>query len=112
MNKQIRQRTWKYFWEQKGKEISDVLLFLFIIVSILGLIAQLGWIPDRAWEKDCGIGGYPSCKEVYPIYETSLPYWMMYTGFITTGIWIIIGLIYWIQTNWKEAKRKAKKDFK
>ncbi len=101
MNKQIRSRTWKYFWEQKGDEISYILFILFLIWSITGLFFQLGWICE-GWVNN----------ETCVTYETWFPIWMMISGIITTGIWIMIGLVYWIQTNWEEASKKAKKDFK
>ena len=110
MNKQIRQRTWKYFRQQKWEEVSQVLLTIFIIVSIAGLLFQIGWVCEGAFEGD------GTCIEPY---ETTFSMWVLIGGLITTGIWIIIGLVVlinltidWIQTNWKEAKEKAKKDFK
>ena len=102
MNKQIRQRTWKYFWKQKWEEISNVLLVIFIIISIAGLVFQVGWICE-------GAGTGRGCVEPY---EPMFNIWVMISGLITTGIWILFGLVYWIRKNWKEASKKAKKDFK
>ena len=102
MNKQIRSRTWKYFWKQKWKEISQVLLVLFVIWSIVGVVFQLGW-SSKCWWEDSVCGEFK---------EFLFPIWMMISGLITTGIWIIIGLVCWVRTNWKDASRKAKKDFK
>ncbi len=102
-SKQIRSRTWKYFFKQKGKEIYDALLVVFIIVGVAGLVFQLGWICEGGFVDD------GTCIEPY---EPMFPYWVMISGFITTGIWILIGLVYWIRENWKYASEKAKEDFK
>jgi H+/Cl- antiporter ClcA len=101
MNQQLREKTWKHFWEQKLAEVGTVLLILFIIWSILGVIFQIGWVCEPKWN-----GG--ECI----VYESSLPIWMMISGFITTGIWIIVGFVYWIRTNWEEALEEAKEDIK
>ncbi|MFA5396164.1 MAG: hypothetical protein WC346_09180 [Methanogenium sp.] len=98
-----RKLIWKYFWEQKWKEIRKVLIILFIAWSIAGVLFQVGWV-DECWNQTMD-----HAKEVcgnVP-YEPMWPRWMMYSGFITTGIWIIIGIIHWIKQNWKLAKVRA-----
>ena len=104
MNKQIRQRTWKYFWEQKGNEIlewfEDAGIFIFAITFSTGLAFQFLWVKDL---------------------ETGLPTWKTgaIIGLFVVGFWVLVGLIAlikcvinWIRENWKEASRKAKRDFK
>ena len=99
MNK-LNRLTWKYFFKQKWEEISIVLLVLFIIWSAAGLIFQFGWVCQGWWSDGC------------ITYETTFPIWMMISGLITTGIWAIVGLIYWIKENWEYALEKAKKKLK
>ena len=101
----LKKLTKKYFWEQKWKEISQILLVLFIIWSIAGVVFQVGWICEGAFLEET------NGKCIIP-YEPLFPHWMMYSGLITTGIWIILGLIYWVQTNWEEARERAKKKLK
>lgn len=104
MNK-LDKLTWKYFWQQKWEEISIVLGIIFIIISILGVVLQVGWAckQEDCYEFHC------DCKVPY---EPSFPRWIMYTGFVTTGIWILIGLNYWLSTNWKLARERARKEVK
>ena len=97
MNK-LNRLTWKYFFEQKWEEVSQVLLCIFIIISVAGVVFQVGWICE-------GAGSEEGCIEPY---EPMFNIWVMISGLITTGIWVIVGLIYWIKTNWKWAREKAK----
>jgi len=106
MNK-LKSLTWKYFWKQKWKEIANVLFIIFIILGVLGLVVQAGWLCKYSNSVECGNSVKCICKVPY---ESTFPQWIMYSGFVTTGIWIMIGLVYWISSNWKEAKRKAKNE--
>ena len=110
MNKEqkIKKLTWKYFREQKKREIGVFLLILFILYSIAGLIFQVGWIceAEEYPETSCDMVFDNDCECKVP-YEHSFPIWMMISGFITTSIWIIVALIFWITSNWKEAKERA-----
>ncbi len=94
--------VWKYFWQQKYEEIKKVLLALFIIWSIIGAFSQIGWI------NECQFIDSSTCIE--GIYKTTFPIWIMISGLITTGIWIIIGLIVWIKNNWEEAKERVEEE--
>lgn len=102
--KQIRKRTWKYFREQKWKEVKeffeDVFPFILPISISFGLCCQLFWIID----PDTG-------ESVCPI--------IAIIGLYILGFWVLIGLIAlfkvikkWLKSNWKKAKKKAEKDFK
>ncbi|MCK9429511.1 MAG: hypothetical protein M0R17_05865 [Candidatus Omnitrophica bacterium] len=114
MNKQLK-LTWKYFWKQKLEEISVVLVGIFIIISVFGLVAQFGWLPKRMPDIpnicDNKTVALPSCHYKVP-YEPSLPYWILITGLITTSLWILIGIGYWIRCNWQIAKKRAIKEVK
>jgi len=106
MNKQeeLKRLTRKYFWEQKWEEICSFIFLIFMIISFLGVLAQIGWINTNScnlFYKECNLP-----------YEPMFPRWMMYCGLITTGFWIIIGFLYWIQSNMEEAKNRAKKELK
>ena len=107
MQEEIRKQTWKFFWEQKWEEVSKAFIILFIIWSIFGAISQIGWA-DECWMDCDGNGDYCRniCSDIE--YETMWPMWMMVSGIITTGIWIIIGIGVWIKDNWKKAEKRAK----
>lgn len=101
---QIRKRTWKYFREQKWKEVKEFFEEAFpciLSISILfGLICQVFWIID----PDTG-------ESVCPI--------IAIIGLCVLGFWTLVGLIAlfkvikkWLKSNWKKAYKKAKKDFK
>lgn len=111
----LKELTWKYFLEQKKKEVLIVLFSLFIAISFVGLISQVGWIPQRMPDNyptcDLYTQGIPLCPYKVP-YEPHLPYWLLITGLCTTAFWIIFGIIYglkyWIESNWKKAEQRAK----
>ena len=106
MNKerQIRKRTWKYFRQQKWEEIKDWVednapIFAFSMI-LMGIFLQLTWV------------GYAEGQEI--IFKI-----LAIVGLCMVGFWVLIGIIYlikcickWLKDNWKEASKKAKKDFK
>lgn len=99
MNK-ITKLTWKYFWQQKVEEIKEEMISLVVSSIMFGMVLAI----SGAFLKDNDMNG----------------------GFILIGIgssilifWIIVSIIFmikyfinWIISNWKEAKRRAKKDIK
>jgi len=107
MNKQIKRLAWKYFWQQKKKEVvdffEDVVLFFeeawvafAIMMIIVGSFCQMGWIINVET-------GLPECKALAII------------GLCMIGLWILIGLIAlvkvvykWLRSNWVEALERAK----
>lgn len=109
----IKNLTWKYFWEQKRNEIFKVLLILFIIWSVAGFFFQMGWFPMHE-TKECSDRYIlerqdQGCSYQDP-YQPWFPMWMMVSGIITTGMWILIGLYFWVKSNWKYATERAKED--
>lgn len=109
--KQIRNRTWKYFREQKWKEVKDlwkeVKDFLednwlrFLVASIL-----LGFPLQILWTINPNTGK-PTCAIVAIISLCILIFWVL-IGLIA----LIKKTLRWLSSNWKEAKKKAEGDFK
>ena len=94
MNKQIRNRTWKYFWEQKRKEIG----LTFVITT--GAIFIPYWV---------GL----LCLEIFNEIEHEKGLIWIYgiAGLFVLGL-VVLVVWCWIDTNWEKAERRAKKDFK
>lgn len=101
----LRSLTWKRFWRQKKEEIGKFLLWAFIIISIIGILVQIGWM-----DKDTCFNNRGERCPAVP-YEPMLPSWMMYIGWVTTAFWLVFGITYWIRTNWKAAKDGAKWEY-
>lgn len=101
--KPIKKLTWKYFLEEKWEEIRDFFsdnygFFAFGMI-VFGVFLQVGWATDET--------GLPTCKPLAII------------GLCFVGFWILIGFITlikvickWINSNWKKAKQKARKELK
>jgi len=105
INKQsrIKSLAWKYFRQQKWKEISDFWeeywgeICGMMVFS--GVFLQMGWIQNEA--------GKPSLLFIAII------------GICFIGLWIIIGIIAlikrtyeWLHGNWIKAYAKARKEIK
>ncbi len=94
MNKQIRQRTWKYFWEQKLTEIGVT----------LGIIVGVTFVP------------YWLGRLFFHIIKKPQDFFMAdwFVGIILLLVLMLltVGIFQWIDCNWEKAKKKAKKDFK
>ena len=102
-NKKIKKRTIKYFIQQKAFE----LLYLPLIVIMWIIFAQFGYLINQ-------ISGDP----IHPL-STFLDYIMHGIAgiFMSVIIIVILFVIYkllegWIESNWTEATRRARKDFK
>ena len=93
--KQLRKQTWKFFWQQKGEEILGflkVVVYIFLggITIVFGIIVMVGIL---AW---CGVEGVKNH-----------PSWLTGIGLAIFSCWIIYGLYYWINSNWKSAIKRA-----
>ena len=116
MNKQIRQRTWKYFWEQKIKEIAKFLGWLiliavgiFVIVIILYYLGKLSYL---IIDFTCYTNSSIDCLLEY-VFSGTLTLIILFIGGLF--LWLIFyeGLYQvWIVPNWEKASKRAKKDFK
>ena len=102
--KELKNLTWKYFWQQKKEEIfiwwDDSGLGITFVTFFGGLLLQLGWA------KEVG-SDVPECKVAAII------------GLFLLGFAILIGIINlirtickWIKSNWEKASARAKKDLK
>lgn len=107
MSKQqeIKSLTWKYFWQQKVKEVLITIfgLFLFFIIptSIGKILKVIGFMKP----EDC-LGGICGRFETW---GTSLAFIV----FLVTVICILYSLIEsWIESNWEEAEYKAMRKIK
>lgn len=92
---ELKKLTWKYFWQQKWKEIKPALLG----ISFLIFVALIGF----------GLGSAPH-GEIYSMK-------MIIVGTIILGCWLVYGLIQlikvickWIKSNWQKATERAIKD--
>jgi len=98
MNKEqkIRELTKKYFWEQKKKEINEHFKrnFDHYVGSTLAIsiMSQIFWAVDNL--------------NFIAIFGLSIfAFWIGY------GLGTLINIITdWVETNWKYAKRKARKE--
>lgn len=109
MTNELKSLTWKYFWQQKLKEIIIVLLMIVGVIFIPYLVGSL--IPDHAnmfilhegvcfIEKqiDCGLGFWEHWFQGFVI---------VFFGGIIIGL-IIKGIYEWIKSNWKKADGRAR----
>ena len=82
--KEIRSLVWKYFWEQKVKELKPFLPYFLFIITFVGVAFCFNQFPK----------------------------WYCWFGLIPISI-VIICLIYsWIKSNWEKAIKRANIDYK
>ena len=100
---QIKSLTWKYFFQQKLKEIGKVVGIVLLIIIVPYLIGDIigGWIFGECtidFELECDVLGI----------------WTL--GFMLLGlgggilVLFFIVLKSWIKFNWKKAKQRAEKE--
>lgn len=99
MNK-ITKLTWKYFWQQKVEEIKEEMVRLVVSSIMFGMVLAI----SGAFLKDNDMNGG---LILIGIGSLILIFWI-----IVSIIFIIKYFIIWIISNWKEAKKRAKKDIK
>ncbi len=92
MNKE-RSLTWKYFWQQKWEEAKLPLTGILVV----GLAIFILWIISSA-EKGNWQG---VVANIFAI---------LIGIFVLVGI--IIGIYEWIRSNWRKAKKRAKRELK
>lgn len=88
MNK-IRKQTWKYFWQQKLKEVSLTLLGLIIFYGFMNLTSIIHKIKLDSFENV----GICFCITLFGLMV----------------IILIVAVIYsWISSNWERAEERAR----
>lgn len=101
--KQLRSLTWKYFWEQKLEEAGKPILIglLILVIPLIPLIPLL--FTDIQATNELGtIGNF------FYNYLISFMACAIVFVFLLAIYSIIEGLIKWIKSNWKKARRRAK----
>jgi formate hydrogenlyase subunit 3/multisubunit Na+/H+ antiporter MnhD subunit len=102
MNKQdIKKLTWKYFWQQKLKEIG---IFVGIVGGIIFLPYWFGLLT----------------KLIFPMFETDFfegefgrfSIWLHGLFFLALFLLILLVIWYWVEINWDKAKERAEKELK
>ena len=84
MNKQerIKQRAWKYFWEQKLEEIKKLMFPVYLLSIFVSYCL---------------------------VFSSFLGYASSYLIINIIG-WIIYGIVKWLKSNWTKAIKRAKED--
>ena len=96
--KRIKKLTWKYFWEQKWKEAKDFWdesgIPIIGFSCFIGVLLQAGWGEEKTY-----------CVAII--------------GLCIIGFWILVAIRSliivirdWINSNWEEAKKRAKREIK
>lgn len=112
---ELRQKTWKYFWQQKAKEVSitlGIILGLSILPYLLGIIG-------------CSI--YPNLDKFFvnknsyacTLYPAWYKFYCLGLGVcfcLALLTFLIVILVYsirnWINNNWEKAEERAKEELK
>ena len=106
--KQIELLTWKYFIKQKAYEIGR---FLSIAMLILIVPYLFGWIANILFVRTINILVIGFDLIFYRWAIGCLAVMMLAIGLLI--IWKIAEGIYnWIESNWQEARKRAKKEMK
>jgi len=110
--KQIKRLTWKYFIDQKIKEIVGRGLFLSVILLFLYTLGRLDYL---------GVcGEYPNCSPfliAILVGLTNLILVAVILAFVALSLLLLCYLLYelfgkWIKSNWKKAKKKAREELR
>ena len=110
---ELRKLTWKYFWQQKAKEMIIALLILVAVIFIPYFVGTL--FPDYALltttqssqcfinrQVDCGSGFWEHwITGLFP-----LAFGGLFLGLIIKGIVILI------KSNWRKAERRAEDELR
>jgi len=92
-NSKLKSLTWKYFWQQKWKEIKEPVKVISIILFFGFFAYCLGYSEEGNWQRIVLI--------------------IMLSIFVLTATLVLVGYTYyWLHDNWVQAKAKAKKELK
>ena len=107
MNNQLKQLTWKYFIQNKIKEIVWTVVILAAIIFIPYLLGNsIGdnrseWCDmDMYYEYDCNVG------------MIWLEGFLYLIGGIVALIITIVLIYRWFKSNWNKAERKAEEELR
>ena len=104
VNKEERNLTWKYFWQQKAKETIIAVIIIAMIVFIPYLLGH--HIGDNQSEDYCG-------DNSYEVQECStIQNWFEGLGYSIIIIIIVGLLLLWILENWWKAEKRAEEELK
>lgn len=98
--KQLQSLTWKYFWEQKLEEAGKPIL-IGLLILVIPLIPLL--FIDLQTTSEIGIIGNFLLNYLISIIVCVIIFMILMAIYS-----IIEGLIKWIKSNWKKARRRAK----
>lgn len=82
---EIKSLTWKYFWQQKWKEIKKGLKLLGIILLLMPVMFLIGWLIEN--------------------------HIIIFSVIFFSGISIYL-LFIWIKENWQRASKRAKEELR
>jgi len=109
MNKQLKSLTYKYFWQQKFKEVGLFFGIPTLSIGVLYLLSYFG-----RWFDLASFGG----KGRILIMEANKTFWehIRYGVFGLVVILILLAILFvmidvfvnWICSNWEKAKQRAK----
>jgi uncharacterized BrkB/YihY/UPF0761 family membrane protein len=102
MKTEIKRKIWKYFLQQKAKEIWEGVSFIFlltfallVVFGIMGLLFHIGYY----------------LLKFIPEYTQNI---MSLIGIIAIGLFMLFvfgwGIYDWLKSNWEKAKRRALKE--
>lgn len=109
MTNELRSLTWKYFWQQKFKE---VLGFLGIVLLFVLLPFVLGHFVGDNQSSMCAMNGAPYGDVEF---ECNIFFQWMEGFFYIVVSFMIIFVLYmiisqWISNNWEKAESRARKE--
>lgn len=101
-----RRLIWKYFFQQKIKEIGKGILYLIGIALILGLflVGLFGFAYFMTWLSNY-LGSNPLAEEI-----TKWVIIIVFGGLVLLGL-IIATYEEWLKPNWEKAKRRVEEEY-
>jgi formate-dependent nitrite reductase membrane component NrfD len=110
MNKQkLKSLTYKYFWQQKFKEVGLFFGIPILSIGVLYLFSYFGRWVENLWGDSFSI-------------SSNITFWqhigygglgILYFALISFFIILIIGVfLKWIDSNWEKANKRAMEELK
>jgi uncharacterized membrane protein len=109
MNKQekLKSLAWRFFWEQKAREIGKFFLILIGIGAVVAIFILVGY-----WSVQLGLTRLSEVTGPSGLFYFIVGLlWLMVVGAIVGLIFILaLGFVHWIKSNWEEAQRRAQEE--